>query len=193
MILGEGNDGASCGSEKVNDNVSADEASGKLSVGQAFGFYPSMLGMTEVKDNYVSVGVFPPEDEQGSKGRVKKEGDEGVEGEANEMEIDGNAEKTIISSSSSSSSGGGGGGGGGSFYLGVFRGVEGCRRALADVIIPQMEKVQPQLLIISAGFDGYHSDPVGGELSLSSEDYRWCTEQLVSSIDRVAGGPGQVG
>ena len=111
MILGEGNDGASCGSEKVNDNVSADEASGKLSVGQAFGFYPSMLGMTEVKDNYVSVGVFPPEDEQGSKGRVKKEGDEGVEGEANEMEIDGNAEKTIISSSSSSSSGGGGGGG----------------------------------------------------------------------------------
>lgn len=41
-----------------------------------------------------------------------------------------------------------------------------------------MKKFNPQLLIISAGFDGYHSDPIGGELGLSTDDYIWCTKQV---------------
>jgi acetoin utilization deacetylase AcuC-like enzyme len=45
--------------------------------------------------------------------------------------------------------------------VGEFRGASGFRRALTHVIIPQLEKFQPELLIISAGFDGYQSDPIG--------------------------------
>ena len=33
-----------------------------------------------------------------------------------------------------------------------------------------------------AGFDGYHSDPIGGELGLSTEDYVWCTKQVRTYI-----------
>ena len=61
-----------------------------------------------------------------------------------------------------------------------YRGSSGYRKALSDIIIPKMELFQPDLLIISAGFDGFHSDPAGGELKLSLDDYDWSTKQVCS-------------
>ena len=40
-------------------------------------------------------------------------------------------------------------------------------------------------LTTSAGFDGYHSDPIGGELGLSSEDYVWCTKQVSGVVKKL--------
>lgn len=68
-----------------------------------------------------------------------------------------------------------------------YFGPQGYRSALKDVIIPKLEAFHPQLLIISAGFDGFNTDPVGGELNLTIDDYVWSTNQLVSAMVRICG------
>jgi hypothetical protein len=74
-----------------------------------------------------------------------------------------------------------------------LKGASGYRRAISDVIIPLMEEFDPQLLIISAGFDGFSSDPIGNELNLSLEDFSWVTKKLVASMRRPEGsGKGRV-
>lgn len=59
----------------------------------------------------------------------------------------------------------------------------GCDSALfrektADVILPALRKFDPQLIIISAGFDAHASDPLA-ELNLTDDDYRWVTQALM--------------
>ena len=85
-------------------------------------------------------------------------------------------------------------GGGGSTDRSMnLKGADGYHYAISEIIIPYMEKFDPQLLIISAGFDGYHSDPIGGELRLSSEDYSIVTKKLLHSMSRPEGsGKGRV-
>eukprot|EP01041_Mallomonas_annulata_P007303 gene7303-14893_t len=63
-----------------------------------------------------------------------------------------------------------------------LHGPEGFRRALSQSIIPALLKFDPELLIISAGFDGYHSDPLGNELNLTTDDYIWATKQLMKAM-----------
>jgi acetoin utilization deacetylase AcuC-like enzyme len=67
--------------------------------------------------------------------------------------------------------------------LKALKGAEAYRYALSHLIIPQLERFAPQLLIISAGFDGYVSDPLGGELHLSLDDYAWSTKQVMMGTD----------
>eukprot|EP01031_Cornospumella_fuschlensis_P048703 gene48703-59629_t len=67
-----------------------------------------------------------------------------------------------------------------------FVGPEGYLRALGEVVIPRLEAFSPDLLIISAGFDGYVSDPLGSELGLSLEHYTQSTCMLTACMDRVA-------
>ena len=234
MIYGDGNDGhddkhdAGAGSGKAG--IKADEEG-------AYGFYPSLLGTTEVTDNYVSVGVFPPHPVQPSKpernyfGRnnaattatVKSEyapkgekvdasdekrkggivdrnrSTDSVDGaeldDSSRMDLSldqpeecssspqpeecssspqpeecsssplpprGNdnidegvdTNKVIVKSDSKSSASAGSRAGAGAIGspMGEFRGAAGFRQALLDVIIPQMEKFNPQLLIISGTF-----------------------------------------
>lgn len=61
------------------------------------------------------------------------------------------------------------------------------RAAYADVILPALERFAPQLLIISAGFDGHVQDPLA-QLRLETEDYAWITDQLVAVADRHCNG-----
>eukprot|EP01040_Poterioochromonas_malhamensis_P026165 gene26165-32838_t len=56
-----------------------------------------------------------------------------------------------------------------------FIGSKGFLDALRYVIIPRLEAFAPELLILSAGFDGYKTDPIGGALHLTLEDYTQCT------------------
>ena len=63
----------------------------------------------------------------------------------------------------------------------------GCNSALfrektAEVILPALRKFDPQLIIISAGFDAHASDPLA-ELNLTDDDYRWVTQALVDIAD----------
>ena len=50
-----------------------------------------------------------------------------------------------------------------------------------------MEVFKPDLLIISAGFNGFHSDPIGGELGLDSDDYEFAAKLLVTSMEKMQG------
>jgi acetoin utilization deacetylase AcuC-like enzyme len=47
--------------------------------------------------------------------------------------------------------------------------------------------MQPELVLISAGFDAHKLDPVGG-LGLESADFQALTREVVALADRYAGG-----
>jgi acetoin utilization deacetylase AcuC-like enzyme len=67
-------------------------------------------------------------------------------------------------------------------------GAAAFRHVLSTRILPRCKEFQPDLIFISAGFDGLATDPVGGELGLSVEDYRWATEQIVQVAEECCEG-----
>ena len=44
--------------------------------------------------------------------------------------------------------------------------------------LPRLRSFQPELILISAGFDGHRSDPLAS-INLTTEDYAWLTEEVV--------------
>ncbi len=64
---------------------------------------------------------------------------------------------------------------------------KGFRAAVQREWIPALERHQPQLVFVSAGFDAHRDDPLA-YLQLVDEDYRWVTELLVDIAERFAGG-----
>ena len=68
----------------------------------------------------------------------------------------------------------------------------GCDSALfrertAEVILPALREFDPQLIIISAGFDAHALDPLA-ELNLEDDDYRWVTDELMQIADHCCEG-----
>ena len=61
------------------------------------------------------------------------------------------------------------------------------RAAFENVILPQLTKFSPELIIISAGFDAHYRDPLAS-LNLKAEDFGWVTRKLMELADRTAGG-----
>lgn len=59
-------------------------------------------------------------------------------------------------------------------------------RITADML-PAIRKFNPQLLIISAGFDAHELDPLAG-LALSDDDFGWITEELKKIADECCEG-----
>ncbi|HPT50741.1 MAG TPA: histone deacetylase family protein [Accumulibacter sp.] len=59
------------------------------------------------------------------------------------------------------------------------RGSDGeeFRRVVSDLWMPRLRDFQPEMIFISAGFDGHYEDEMGG-LKLLERDYAWVTEQL---------------
>lgn len=57
------------------------------------------------------------------------------------------------------------------------------RQAISEQLIPELDRFQPQLLMISAGFDAHKEDPLA-QLRLSDQDYTWITEQLMAVAKR---------
>jgi acetoin utilization deacetylase AcuC-like enzyme len=66
-------------------------------------------------------------------------------------------------------------------------GSEPFRKAMTDVLLPALRDFAPELLIISAGFDAHHLDPLGG-LKFTDEDYHWITRELMKVADETAQG-----
>ena len=60
------------------------------------------------------------------------------------------------------------------------------RAAMAERVLPEIEAFQPDLLMISAGFDAHQNDPLGG-LQLTEEDFTWSTQELCATAARVCG------
>jgi acetoin utilization deacetylase AcuC-like enzyme len=54
-------------------------------------------------------------------------------------------------------------------------------------ILPALKAFNPELLIISAGFDAHHLDPLAG-LNLTDDDFAWITEELMKIADASCGG-----
>lgn len=66
-------------------------------------------------------------------------------------------------------------------------GGEQFREAMSSVILPALDAFGPDLVIISAGFDAHHRDPLGS-LQLTEEDFAWATLQLMEAAEVHCGG-----
>lgn len=53
------------------------------------------------------------------------------------------------------------------------------RAAYTEIILPSLRKFDPELLIISAGFDAHARDPLA-QLNVQTDDYGWVTEELLA-------------
>ncbi len=58
-------------------------------------------------------------------------------------------------------------------------GSEAFRAAVTRHWLPALERHQPQLVMISAGFDAHREDPLAG-LNFSEADYAWVTRELLA-------------
>jgi acetoin utilization deacetylase AcuC-like enzyme len=61
------------------------------------------------------------------------------------------------------------------------------RDAVRDHWLPRLEAFKPQLIYISAGFDGHREDDMGN-LALLESDYMWVTQQLMDVAKRHCNG-----
>jgi acetoin utilization deacetylase AcuC-like enzyme len=61
------------------------------------------------------------------------------------------------------------------------------REAFESVILPRINNFQPDLVIISAGFDAHRNDPLAS-LNLVEQDFAWVTAKLMDLADKHAKG-----
>ena len=61
------------------------------------------------------------------------------------------------------------------------------RAGIEDRILPALDAFAPDLVLISAGFDGHRNDPLAA-LNLVEEDYAWVTARLVEHAAALCGG-----
>lgn len=61
------------------------------------------------------------------------------------------------------------------------------RTALEGAVLPALEEFDPELVILSAGFDAHRDDPLSGTL-VTTEGFRTLTRALVRFADTVCGG-----
>jgi acetoin utilization deacetylase AcuC-like enzyme len=66
-------------------------------------------------------------------------------------------------------------------------GSERFRAAFETVILPRIDLFCPDVIVISAGFDGHWRDPLGG-LNLVESDFAWVTAQAMEIAQRHAKG-----
>lgn len=65
-------------------------------------------------------------------------------------------------------------------------GVE-FRRAWAEQLLPAIEAFAPELIVVSAGFDGHARDPLA-QMRLAEADFAWLTSELCAVANRVCQG-----
>ncbi|NKB52921.1 MAG: histone deacetylase family protein [Rhizobiaceae bacterium] len=59
------------------------------------------------------------------------------------------------------------------------------RAAFRERVLPALDNFQPDLLIISAGFDAHHRDPLAN-INLEEDDFDWATGKLMDSAARYS-------
>ena len=59
------------------------------------------------------------------------------------------------------------------------------RDAFRSRILPAIDNFRPDLIIISAGFDAHHRDPLA-EINLTEQDFDWATGELMDRAGRYA-------
>jgi len=71
--------------------------------------------------------------------------------------------------------------------LAAGSGSAAFRDAVRKHWLPALDDQEPELILISAGFDAHREDPLAG-LDLSESDYAWVTRELVAVAKRYAAG-----
>jgi acetoin utilization deacetylase AcuC-like enzyme len=71
--------------------------------------------------------------------------------------------------------------------LPAYTNGQGFREAVQTWWLPALERFQPEMVFISAGFDAHREDDMAS-LGLVEADYAWVTEQLKNVADRHAQG-----
>ena len=66
-------------------------------------------------------------------------------------------------------------------------GSQGFRDAWRSGLLPRIDDFRPQLVLVSAGFDGHWRDPLA-QFQLEDQDMGWLTGELVALADRHASG-----
>jgi acetoin utilization deacetylase AcuC-like enzyme len=66
-------------------------------------------------------------------------------------------------------------------------GAEKFRDAFESRILPRLREFQPELVIISAGFDAHYRDPLAN-INLEEADFAWATQKLMDVADKCADG-----
>jgi acetoin utilization deacetylase AcuC-like enzyme len=61
------------------------------------------------------------------------------------------------------------------------------RQAFEGIILPQLKKFAPELLVISAGFDAHWRDPLAN-IQLTEQDFGWVTKKLMDVASESAQG-----
>lgn len=61
------------------------------------------------------------------------------------------------------------------------------REAMEVAVLPRMKAFKPDLILISAGFDAHHRDPLAN-LRFTEADYAWATQKMMDIADKVCGG-----
>ncbi len=62
-------------------------------------------------------------------------------------------------------------------------GSDEFREAFASALLPRIDAFQPDLIVISAGFDAHWRDPLAN-LNLKETDFAWATQTLMALADR---------
>jgi acetoin utilization deacetylase AcuC-like enzyme len=65
-------------------------------------------------------------------------------------------------------------------------GSEYFREAFKSRVLPALENFRPDFIIISAGFDAHHRDPLA-QINLVGEDFDWATGRLMEIAGKYAG------
>jgi acetoin utilization deacetylase AcuC-like enzyme len=65
-------------------------------------------------------------------------------------------------------------------------GGEVFREAFEVAILPRVEAFSPDLIIVSAGFDAHHRDPLAN-INLREEDFAWATRKIMAIAQRQCG------
>jgi len=60
------------------------------------------------------------------------------------------------------------------------------REAFTSRVLPALDDFRPDLIIISAGFDAHHRDPLA-EINLDESDFDWATGKLMDRAERFSG------
>lgn len=71
--------------------------------------------------------------------------------------------------------------------LAAGEGSEAFRKGYERKILPALRQFNPDLLLISAGFDAHERDPLA-QICLQTEDYSWVTAELMAVADECCDG-----
>ena len=68
-----------------------------------------------------------------------------------------------------------------------YIGDESFKQLYTEVVFPVVRRFQPELILVSAGFDAHWDDPLAS-LGLSLTGYHWLTQKLVELAGQLCGG-----